>query len=154
MLGTSGEKSRGQSLVEFTIAIPLFMLIVLAVAEGGYYVAASTIVSSATHEGARLGVLEGTSARSTIRTRVKQTAGPIVALENSQIRLKIARVQEDGSYASLTNCDNSCYQARKQDEYLVVTTRYSHTPLVGYVFPGLTFPSNATAELTVEGDAV
>ena len=154
MSGSGGEKSRGQSLTEFTLAIPLFMLIVLAVAEGGYYVAASTIVSSATHEGARLGVLEGTSARSTIRTRVKQTAGPIVALENSQINLKIAKVQEDGSYASLTDCDNICYQARKQDDRLVVTTTYSHTPLVGYVFPDLTFPSDATAELTVEGDAV
>ena len=153
MFGRGSEKSRGQSLAEFSIAIPLFLIIVIAVAEGGFYVAASTIVSSATHEGARLGVLEGTSARSTIRSRVKQTAGPIVALENSQIKLKIAKVQEDGSHASLTNCDNDCYQARKQDDRLVVTTTYAHTPLVGYVFPGLTFPASATAELIVEGDA-
>ena len=33
----------------------------------------------------------------------------------------------------------------------MVRTTYTHTPLVGYVFPGLSFPANADAELLVEG---
>jgi hypothetical protein len=100
-------------------------------------------VNHATHEGARLGVLESTNSRGTIRTRVKAQAAPIVTLGNSQIELEL-----DGS-----DCNNSCYQARLEGQQLTVTTTYTHTPLVGYVFGGVTFPSNAEAQLIVEGDA-
>ncbi len=54
------EKGRGQSLVEFTLALPIFLAVLLAIAEGGYYVVATTAVSNATYEGARLGVLAST----------------------------------------------------------------------------------------------
>lgn len=148
-----GERSRGQVLAEFTIAIPLFMLIVLGIAEGGYYVAATTIVNSATHEGARVGVLETTSAPATIQARVREAAAPVVSLGTSSVTLQIAKRNEDGTYQGLGACGPECYGERKKDDRLVVRTAYSHTPLVGYVFPGLTFPSNASAELTVEGDA-
>ena len=140
-------------LAEFTIAIPLFMLVVLGIAEGSYYVAASTIVNSATHEGARLGVLGSTGSRGTIRTHVKDSAKPIVSLSSSDIKLQLAKVKEDGSYESVSSCDNGCYQGRKKDDRLIVLTTYDHTPLVGYVFGGLSFPSSAKAELTVEEDA-
>ena len=153
--GLSGRRrrSRGQSLAEFSLAIPLFMLVFLAIAEGGYYVAATTIVSSATHEGARLGVLESTSSRAVIRNRVQEAAGPIVSLDSTAINLEIAKVNADGTYQSLASCNNTCYTARKKDDRLVVATAYTHTPLVGYVFRGITFPADAQAELTVEGDA-
>lgn len=141
-------------LAEFTLAIPLFILVFLGIAEGGYYVAATTIVNSATHEGARIGVLESTADRATIRTRVVQSAAPIVTLANTAVNLKLAKINEDGTYGALSDCDDTCYGYRRMSDRLVVTTSYTHTPLVGYVFPGLTFPSNATAELTVEGDAL
>ena len=148
------DRSRGQALAEFSIAIPLFMFIVLAIAEGGYYVAATTIVSSATHEGARMGVLETTSSRGVIRNRVQESAAAVVNISNSQITLEISKVKDDGTYESAASCNNTCYGARKKDDLLTVNTAYTHTPLVGYVFQGLTFQSNASAEMTVEGDAV
>lgn len=147
------ERSRGQVLSEFTIVIPIFMLIVLVVAEGGYYAAATTVVNNATHEGARLGVLETTSSQATIRTRVRQSASAIVPLANDQITLQIAKVKDDGSYESPVSCDNTCYGQRKTNDRLIVRTAYDHVPLVGYVFPGFVIPSNASAEMTVEGDA-
>jgi len=137
------DRSRGQGIAEFTLAIPLFLLLVLGIAEGSYYVVASTIVNHATHEGARLGVLESTGGRGTIRTRVKDSAAPIVGLTSGAIKLKL-----DGS-----NCNNTCYQARTVGQQLTVTTAYDHTPLVGYVFSGLTFDASAQAELVVEADA-
>ena len=151
---TARERSRGQVLAEFTLAIPLFMLIVLAIAEGSYFVAASNIVSSATHEGARLGVLETTNSRDTIRNRVQSSAAAIVSLDTSDVTLQIASVKEDGSHEAVKSCDNTCYQARKKDDRLIVRTDYTHTPLVGYVFGGVSFEVPARAELTVEGDAV
>ena len=51
-------------------------------------------------------------------------------------------------------CDNTCYVTRKKDDRLVVLTDYTHVPLVGYVFPAITFPADARAELAVEGDAL
>lgn len=146
------ERSRGQALVEFAVSIPIFMLVVLGIAEGGYYIAASTAVNSATHEGARLGVLETTASRSSIRNRVKTHASPIFTITSSDIDLQLAKVKGDGSYESAIACDNTCYQGRVKDDLLIVNTTYQHTPLVGYVFPGVTIPSNASAELIVEGN--
>ena len=70
-------RSRGQTLAEFALAIPLFFLVFLGVAEGGYYVVATTIVSHATQEGARYGVLDSTASRDDIRTRVQNRAAPV-----------------------------------------------------------------------------
>jgi Flp pilus assembly protein TadG len=147
------QRSRGQALVEFSLAIPLFMAIVVGIAEGGYYVAATTIVNSATHEGARLGVIGTTALPGTIQARVKEAAAPIVGLSDAAISLRLAKVQEDGTHAALAACDAACYGTRTTEDWLVVDVAYTHVPLVGYLFPGLTFPANATAELTVEGDA-
>jgi Flp pilus assembly protein TadG len=146
-------RSRGQALVEFSLAIPLFMAIVVGIAEGGYYVAATTIVNSAAHEGARLGVIRTTASPTVIGTRVKEAAAPIVGLSDAAIGLRLAKVQEDGSHAALVACDATCYGTRAKEDRLVVDVAYTHVPLIGYVFPGLTFPANASAELSVEGDA-
>ena len=126
----------------------------LGVAEGGYYVAATASVNSATHEGARLGVLDSTGSRAVVRARVQEAAEPVVSLAATDITLQLAKANGDGTWAAIADCDNTCYGARKKDDRLVVNTVYTHTPLVGYVFPGLTFEANASAELTVEGDAV
>jgi hypothetical protein len=139
-------KSLGQSVVEFSLAIPIFMLVFLAVAEGGYYVVATTIISSATHEGARLGVLGSTSDTVTIRARVVSMAAPIVTVANGDVELDLS---SGGS--TTVDCDDPCYQARDTGDRLRVRTAYTHIPLVGYVFPGITFPANAEAELLVEG---
>ena len=141
-----GNKSLGQSVVEFSMAIPIFMLVFLAVAEGGYYVVATTIVSSATHEGARLGVLDSTSDRATIRDRVVSMAAPIVTVADADIELDLT-----SGGATTVDCDDPCYQARDTGDRLRVRTAYTHIPLIGFVFSGITFPANAEAELLVEG---
>ena len=125
----------------------------LAAGGAGAWAAASTAVNSATHEGARLGVLETTASRGTIRARVKTAASPIVSIASSKITLRLAKANGDGTWQAPGNCNNACYQAREKDDLLIVSTDYSHTPLLGYVFPGITIPSSASAELTVEGDA-
>lgn len=131
---------RGQSLAEFALVIPVFLLIVLAIAEGGYYVAATTIVSHATHEGARQGVVESTSDLAAVTSRVKDAAGPIVSVADGDVSFEL----NDGV------CDDACYSGRVSGDRLAVTTQYAHRPLAGYVFDGLTFPANAEAELWVE----
>lgn len=134
---------RGQVIAEFALAIPLFLAVVVGIAEGGYFVAATTIVSHATSEGARLGVLNGTSSIDQVRTRVRQAAAPVVSVGNSDIEVCVVGV---------TPCDEANYGARGAGDRLQVTTTYQHRPLVGYIFSGLTFQANARSELLVEGD--
>jgi Flp pilus assembly protein TadG len=141
-------KSLGQSLAEFTLAIPLFFLVFLGVAEGGYFVVATTIVSHATHEGARYAILDSTSALSDVRARVQARARPIVgttSLPDSAITIRIT-----GS-VNCSPCTQGEYANRQAGDRLRVRTQYAHRPLVGYVFPGLTFNVDERAELIVEG---
>jgi hypothetical protein len=141
-IGSSATKQRGrgQTLAEFALVIPVFLLVVLAVAEGGYYVAATTIVSHATHEGARLGVLESTSDLAAISSRVQSAAAPIVSVTGSDVSFAL-----NGTF-----CDDACYGGRQSGDRLKVVTQYTHRPLAGYVFDGIAFPANAEAELWVE----
>jgi Flp pilus assembly protein TadG len=135
-----GKKSRGQSLVEFTLALPIFLALLIAIAEGGYYVVATTAVSHATYEGARLGVLETTPDIAAIRTRVREQAAAVISLTDDSITLEL-----NGSA-----CDDACYAGRVSGDQLGVITEYSHHPILSYVFNGITFQANARAELLVE----
>ena len=142
---TSGEKSavargRGQSLVEFTLALPIFLIVLLGIAEGGYYVVATTAVSHATHEGARLGVLESTADRAAIRTRVSSSAVAVVSLASDAVTLRLNGLA----------CDDTCFAGRMAGDRLGVDTAYTHRPILSYIFGGLTFPADAAAELLVE----
>jgi hypothetical protein len=139
--GRGRRESRGQTLVEFALVVPLFLLVVLAIAEGGYFVVATTIVSNATHEGARLGVLESTNNNNVVKNRVIEAANPVVGLDPSQISVCI-----DG-----TACTETDYADREVGQRLTVTTDYKHKPLVGYVFGDVEFDVPAEAELLVEG---
>jgi len=141
--GRRRASGRGQALTEFALAFPLFMLVLLGIAEGGYFVVASTIVSHATHEGARLGVLADTSLTA-LRDRVVTSALPVVTVGNADITVCI-----DGTAA----CAQSDFEGREAGDRLRVETRYTHRPLVSYVFSAITWPANAVAELWVEADA-
>ncbi len=132
--------SRGQSLAEFALVAPLFLLVVIGIAEGGYYVAASATVNHATHEGARFGVLASTADKDAVVNRVQDAASAIVGSSELTVGVCV-----EGT------CTNSAYDSRDTGDRLKVSTQYTHTPLLGYVFSGLTFPANAEAELLVEG---
>lgn len=134
------ETGRGQSLVEFALAIPVFFMVLIGIAEGGYYVMATTMVNHATQEGTRLAILENTPNTGAVRSRVIQQATPATTLANGDITISV-----NGS-----SVDDAGYAGRVTGDQLRVQTTYAHTPLVGYIFDGLTFPANARSELWVE----
>jgi Flp pilus assembly protein TadG len=53
-----GHRSRGQSLVEFALVLPIFLFLLFAVIDGGRYVYLNSSLSNAAREGARLGSVE------------------------------------------------------------------------------------------------
>jgi hypothetical protein len=54
-----GRRERGQTLVEFALALPLFVLIIFGVLDVGRFVYANSVLSQAAREGARLAATEG-----------------------------------------------------------------------------------------------
>jgi Flp pilus assembly protein TadG len=130
---------RGQTLVEFALVTPLLLLTTLGLMEGGYYAMAITSVNHGTQEGARLAILPSTANVGAVQTRVRERSQPISVLA-ADVCVTIPPA---------TACGGG-FGSRKRGDKVIVATAYTHVPLVGYVFPGLTFPMNARSELFVE----
>lgn len=135
---THGEYSRGQSLVEFALVLPLLLAIFLGLMEGGYYAYAVNAVNHSTHEGARRAILtfENKASEADVIARVVQAAQPFLV--------------PPGSVSVSVSGSTSDFSQRQQGDKVTVTTSYDHVPLVGYIFGNITFPMSARSELFVE----
>lgn len=56
--GAGRERPRGQSLVEFALILPVFLLILFGLVDAGRFVYMNSVLSQAAREGARLGSVE------------------------------------------------------------------------------------------------
>ena len=131
----NGEK--GQALVEFTLLLPIFLLLLFAIIDFGMGFYSWITVTNAAREGARLGVVMATAQE--IEDRVYQTAD----LPNESTQMTV----------TVTNAQG------QPGESVVVKVDYDYdliTPLAGLVQffsgnvigPTLTF--NSTAEMRIE----
>jgi Flp pilus assembly protein TadG len=80
-----GADERGQSLAEFALIIPLFLLLMFAIVDFGMGFYSWITVTNAAREGARIGAVGADSA--TIQQRVKDTAG---SLNNSNLTISVS----------------------------------------------------------------
>jgi Flp pilus assembly protein TadG len=71
-----GQRSRGQSLVEFALVIPIFLLLLFGLIDGGRLVYQHSVLSQAAREGARLASVEASWIGST-DTGCGSTGGPV-----------------------------------------------------------------------------
>lgn len=55
-------RSTGQALAEFALVAPMFLLLMLAIMEGGRFIFYYEMLSSATREGARYAIVHGSNA--------------------------------------------------------------------------------------------
>jgi Flp pilus assembly protein TadG len=70
-LRAGGTNRRGASAVEFAIVAPIFFLVVLGIIEFGRMSMVQQIITNAAREGARVGVLDGSTFNS-VNTKVQQ----------------------------------------------------------------------------------
>lgn len=91
---------RGQALVEFTLIIPIFLLLVFAIVDFGMGFHAWISVTNAAREGARIGAV-GADA-DTIEARVRDTAG---GLDDEDISVNITNAQGDPGEAVTVEVD-------------------------------------------------
>ena len=125
-------QERGQSMVEFALALPLFLVIVFAVIDFGLGLRAWISITNAAREGARIGAVRGTC--DVIEDQVVLTSGGLVTSAD--------QIDIDPS-----TCDGAA------GSQVTVTVSYEYefvTPLGGMlsVFGGAGLPSTINLEST------
>lgn len=96
---------KGQSLVEFTIVLPIILLILMGILEFGIMLNCYLTLNNVSREGARLGIVGGSNAE--IESLIKNTSPNL-----NHDRLTIIITPEEGS--------------RKSGESLTVTLSYKY----------------------------
>ena len=130
-------RARGQALVEFAIAFPILILAMVAVMEMGFYALTQTAINHGAHEGGRVAALPGTTAESSVTSRVITASEPVV-VTSSNISVAVNGV-------------TGTFTTKKTGDRVVVRVNHTHRPLLGLVFgSGVTFALSAESEFRVE----
>lgn len=125
-------KAKGQSLVEFALVLPILLLVIFGLFDLGYAVFIKNMISNATREGARTGIII-TKTDADIRARVN-AAAPGLNLTTAQI--------------AISPSPNN----RQFNEPITVTVTYTYvplTPVIGRITGSV--PLSSTSVMIVEG---
>ena len=131
LTGRPRKREDGQSLVEFALVIPIFLLVLFSIVDFGMAFHAWITVTNSAREGARIGSVHAPAA--TIEQRVRDTA---TSLEQANLDV------------SVTNADD---QGGQPGESVVVDVSYSYsliTPLADLLnmISGGTIPSTLSLD--------
>ena len=100
---------RGQTLVEFALVFPIFILLLFAVIDGGRYIFLSSALSNAAREGARLGSVEA-SWRGSADASCGTAGGPVCPANDTVLRNHItaAANRQMAPFGTVDNLYLSC----------------------------------------------
>lgn len=147
-------RQKGQSLVEFMIVIPIFLVLVVGIIELGYFLATLSAVSSGAQEGARYASVSGGSSGETpyldctgTRSAVSDGAGALIDLEESDIHITYDSGQQA---APIGDCGAVGASEIDSGDRLVVTVTTNYIPVTGLLEPLVEpFPLTFTATRTL-----
>ena len=151
---SSTGKQKGQSLVEFMIALPIFIVFVVGIVEMGYFLATLSAVSSGAQEGARYASVSGGTSGETpyldcdgTRSAVSDGAGALIDLEESDILITYDSGQQA---APIGDCGAVGAAEIDSGDRLVVTVTTDYIPVTGLFEPFMEpFPLSFTATRTL-----
>jgi Flp pilus assembly protein TadG len=134
-------RDHGQALVEFALALPLFLIVLVGIVDGGRLVFASNSMSEAAREGARWGSVQERSADAAGRTLIQ--AETIERLNGVPTPTVTVTCERNG--ATVTAC--------RTNDILVVTVQSQMplaTPLLGSLMGPAGGPTlSSTAKVVV-----
>jgi Flp pilus assembly protein TadG len=138
--------SGGQSLVEFALVIPVFLLLLSGMIDFGSGLYANQTIINAAREGARVGVTSLSTTNdnpSAVVARVKALA---TSLDLTQLTVTVTCVLPAG-----TACPNnvSGYPAWASSDSVVVKVDYSYK-MIWPIALGTTFPLSTTVQMRIE----
>lgn len=139
--------SRGQTLVEFALVLPLVLLLMVMIAEFGWFVALSSASGSAAREGGRyassVGTISGTSRYvhcSGIRGAARNSTDMVTTLTDAQIEIRYYQsgttTPTTGSCAPLGSGPIASEVARFDQVEITVRVPYQAMTPIGAVFLG------------------
>jgi Flp pilus assembly protein TadG len=129
---------RGQSLVEFALVLPLFLLILAAIVDFGMGLATTITISNAAREGARLGVVNPSP--TAIEARVRSVAAGVDAT-----RLNVSTACLTPSGSSWAPCSGTWAQG----DSMIVRVDYDYHVIWPLAF-GTVIPLSSSVEMRVE----
>jgi hypothetical protein len=136
---------RGQALVEFALAIPIFLLLMIALFDLGRAVFAYNTLTNAAREGARLAIVNQDIP--TIVERAKQQTA-IVELNDPSVTVEFDQKAADGSPDSSRPCNLIAVGCLAVVSF--EATYQPITPMIGNIVFGSGVTFTAKSVLTVE----
>jgi Flp pilus assembly protein TadG len=138
--GTHGRRrARGQSLVEFALVLPLFLLILAAIVDFGMGLATTITLGNAAREGARLGTVNPNT--TAVEARVRAVAGTL-----DGTRLTVTTSCRTPSGSGYTTCSGSGWQP---GDSMIVRADYQYRVIWPLMF-GTVIPLSSSVEMRVE----
>ncbi|HNS53479.1 MAG TPA: pilus assembly protein [Syntrophales bacterium] len=139
--GRCGRTSRGSTIVEFAIALLVFIILVVGIIEFGWLFFIQHTLQYATREGTRLalvgGDIDGPSGPMTRVDSIVRTIREKASLAASPDALLISIYPVNAAFGDPANWEN-IQDAGEPGDYMRVRTRVVHTfftPLIGSFFP-------------------
>lgn len=151
---------RGQSLVEFSLIIPVFLLILSGILDAGFFLYSRMTVIAAAREGARWAVQQSDVTKiqndGSAACALSESCGAIgtnlTGLSWGQLTLAFGCKQTHISAASTADCDfgtsSGTPDAVKGDS-IIVTTTYSYQSFFARIF-GSTVPIGTQVRMVLE----
>jgi Flp pilus assembly protein TadG len=139
------ERRRGQSLVEFAVVLPIFLLLFMAIIDLGSAVFTYNSLTNATREGARLAIVNQDTA--TVISRAENQVA-IAEINAPNVTVDYYNPKTDGSPDTLSTCSPVAVGCLAVVSF--EATYHPLTPIIGRVLfkNGVTF--TAKSVLTVE----
>jgi Flp pilus assembly protein TadG len=107
---SQNKKRSGAAMVEMALVLPIFFMVVLGIIEFGRGMMVANLVTNAAREGARLGVLDGTS-NADVRTAIQNFLTAAATVSSGDIDIQITITPAPGN----TNPGNECLNAQSRD---------------------------------------
>jgi uncharacterized protein (UPF0333 family) len=136
-------RSRGQSLVEFALVLPLFLLLVMAIMDLGLAVFSYNSITNAAREGARLAIVNQDTAK--ITTRATQQSA---VARTPTVTVNYYQAAADGTPDTTKSCPIGASSYINVGCLAVVTFQGSYqpiTPIIGRILfkNGVTFTAKS-----------
>jgi hypothetical protein len=125
-------RARGQTIVEVALVLPIFIFLLVAVIELGYWAAVNSAVHTASREAARFGSTVDDSGGTpnylncpAIRERARERVGPLVSLSDGQISIGY---DTDGSPGPERTCGSATAAQIDRWNRIEVRVQYTYRP--------------------------
>jgi Flp pilus assembly protein TadG len=141
----SGRASRGQAIVEFALAFPIFFMLLIGLIEGGRFVFYSETLNHAAREGARYAIIHGDNSDLPTGPPTDASAEAV----KQAVRDAAVGISDSGTIVIPNPCYGSrdalpaCSLRNDRGVPVTVTIEYTYSPVVS-IFGPITIEAEAT----------